>query len=111
MDDWREVDGILSGLNYAGGLLAQSAPYLAEAAVGGIAARGLMTGTRAALAGAQTAQAAQQARRALNIGSTVGAGVASYPSAVGDVLSAQREEGGEDLGSALPCLAACLTPH
>lgn len=105
VDDWREVGGIRSGANYVGGLLAQSAPYLAEAAVGGIAARTAMTGTRAALAGAQTAQAAQQARRALNLGSMGGAAAVSYPSAVGDVLSAQRDAGAapgeERLGSAM----------
>jgi len=101
VDDWRDVRGIGSGLNYVGGLAAQSLPYLAEAAVGGLAARGVMTGTRAALAAAQTPQAAAAARRALNIGSMAGAVGASYPSAVGDVLSNQRDEAGvENLGSA-----------
>ncbi|OYW94780.1 MAG: hypothetical protein B7Z13_03765, partial [Caulobacterales bacterium 32-67-6] len=93
VDDWRDVRGVGTGLNYVGGLLAQSAPYLAEAAVGGIAARAAMTGTRAALAGAQTVDAAQKARRALNLGSMAGAAAVSYPSAVGGVLSAQRDAG------------------
>lgn len=94
VDDWRDVDGIGSGLNYVGGLAAQSAPYLAESVVGGIAARGLMGGTRAALRGAQTVEAANAARKTLNVGSTIGGVAASYPSAVGDILSNQRDENG-----------------
>lgn len=94
VDDWRDVDGIGSGLNYVGGLAAQSAPYLAESLVGGIAARGLMGGTRAALRGAQSVEAANAARKTLNVGSTIGGVAASYPSAVGDILSNQRDENG-----------------
>lgn len=94
IDDWRDVGGIGSGLNYVGGLAAQSAPYLAESLVGGVAARGLMTGTRAALRGAQTVEAANAARKSLNVGSTIGGVAASYPSAVGDILSNQRDENG-----------------
>lgn len=106
VDDWRDVDGIGSGLNYVGGLAAQSLPYLGEAAVGGVVARGLMTGTRAALRGAQTLEAANAARKTLNLGSTAAAVAASYPSAVGDILSSQRDEieqsgqGEIDLGAA-----------
>lgn len=102
VDDWREVGGVGSGLNYVGGLAAQSLPYLGEALVGGLAARGLMSGTRATLAGAKTLEEANAARKALNLGSMVGGAVASYPSAVGDILSNQRDENGQtDLGSAL----------
>ncbi len=36
-------------VNYAGGLLANTAPYVAEAAAGGLVARGIMSGTRQAL--------------------------------------------------------------
>lgn len=106
VDDWRDVDGIGSGLNYVGGLAAQSLPYLGEAAAGGLVARGLMTGTRAAMRGAQTLEAANAARKTLNVGSTAGAVAASYPSAVGDILSNQRDEieqsgqGEIDLGAA-----------
>jgi len=102
VDDWREVDGVGSGLNYVGGLAAQSLPYMGEALVGGLAARGLMSGTRAALAGAKTLEEANAARKALNLGSMVGGAVASYPSAVGDILSNQRDENGQtNLGAAL----------
>lgn len=100
IEDWREVDGVGSGLNYLGGLAAQSLPYLGEAVAGGLAARGLMTGTRAALRGATTAEEVTAAGRRLGAGQTAGAVGASYPSAVGDILSAQRDSGGEDLGSA-----------
>lgn len=106
VDDWRDVDGIGSGLNYVGGLAAQSLPYLGEAAAGGLVARGLMTGTRAAMRGAQTLEAANAARKTLNMGSAAGAVAASYPSAVGDILSNQRDEieqsgqGEIDLGAA-----------
>lgn len=51
VDDWREVDGVGSGLNYLGGLAAQSLPYLGEAVAGGLVGRGLATGARAALRG------------------------------------------------------------
>lgn len=99
VDDFREVDGIGSGANYVGGLLAQSAPYLLESLTGGIVARGLMTGTKLALRGAETVEAANAARKTLNTGSLVGGAAASYPSAVGDILSNQRDENGtEDLG-------------
>jgi len=101
VDDWREVDGVGSGLNYLGGLAAQSLPYLGEAVVGGLAARGLATGARAALRGATTAEEAAAAGRRLGAIQTGGAVAASYPSAVGDILANQREAGGEDLGSAL----------
>ena len=101
IDDFRDVDGIGSAANYVGGLAAQSLPYLGEAFVGGLAARGLMTGTRAALRGAQSVEAANAARKTLNLGSTAAAAAASYPSAVGDILSNQRDENGTtDLGSA-----------
>lgn len=101
VDDWRDVNGVGSALNYVGGLAAQSLPYLGEAAVGGLVTRGLMSGTRAALSAAKTPEAAAAARRALNLGSMAGAAGASYPSAVADVLSSQRDEnGGENLLSA-----------
>lgn len=88
VDDWREVDGIGSGLNYLGGLGAQSLPYLGEAAVGAATGGLSLTGTAARFGlGRATAR-------------TAGAVAASYPSAVGDILSNQREAGGEDLGSA-----------
>lgn len=92
VDDWREVDGIGSGLNYLGGLASQSLPYLGEAAAGALTGGLALTGTAARL-GLSRAAASGAAR-------TTGAVAASYPSAVGDVLSAQRDAGGENLGSA-----------
>lgn len=83
ISSYKDVGGVRDALDYAGGLAIDSAPYLAEALVGGVsggssllARGGLGLASRAARAGA-------------------GAAVASYPSAVGDVLSAQREEGGK----------------
>jgi len=95
VDQWKDVHSVGDFANYAGGLAAQSLPYLGEAAVGGLAARGLMTGTRAAASAARelgmpaTVQAARLGRA-----STVGAVAASYPSAVGDILNNQREQAG-----------------
>lgn len=104
VDDWRQIgqsgNYVSDALNYAGGLAAQALPYMGEAVVGGMAARGLMSGARAALAGAKTAEEAVAAQRALALGQSAGAAVASYPSAVGDILSNQRDAGGENLGSA-----------
>ena len=78
---------------YVGGLTIDSAPYMAEAAVGGVAGRML-------IGGASTA-----ARVA---GSLAGAGAASYPSSLGDILSNQREQSGTtDLASA----AALAVPY
>ena len=94
--------------NWLGGLAIQSAPYAAEALGGGLVTRGIMSGTRAALAGAQTVEEAAAAKRALDIGSQAGAVAASYPSAVGDILGNQREQAGRtDLGSA----AALAVPY
>ena len=93
VDEWKNVHGVGDFGSYAKNLAIQSVPYAAEALVGGIAARGAMTGTRAALTAAETAgDVAAKAKRALNIGSEVGGVAASYPSAVGDVLSNQREQ-------------------
>lgn len=88
IEDWRDVTGVGSGLNYAGGLLAQSLPYAGEAAAGALTG-GLALGGTAARLGLTRAAA-----------STAGAVAAGYPSAVGDILSAQREAGGENLGAA-----------
>jgi hypothetical protein len=88
IEDWRDVTGVGSGLNYAGGLLAQSLPYAGEAIVGGLTG-GLALGGTAARMGLTRAAA-----------SSAGAVAASYPSAVGDILSSQREAGGENLGAA-----------
>lgn len=96
IDSYKDVSGVSSALNYAGGLLANTAPYLAEAAVGGLAARGLMSGTRQALNAAQVSgdvAAAARTQRALNVGSGAGVFGATYPSAVGDILQSQREAG------------------
>lgn len=104
IQSWEDVRGIGDVPSYLGELAIGSAPYMAEALTGGLAARGLMTGTRAALGAARTAgdvQAATAAARTLGAGQTAGAAVAAYPSAVGGILQAQREQAGEtDLGAA-----------
>ena len=88
ISDFRDVTGFGSGLNYAGGLAAQALPYLGEAAAGALTG-GLSLGGTAARMGFTRAAASQ-----------AGAVAAGYPSAVGDILSAQREAGGENLGAA-----------
>lgn len=99
-----EVQGLSDVPSYVGGLAIGSAPYMSEALGGGLAARGLMTGTRAALGTATAAGdavAAGRAARTLRAGQTVGGMAATYPSSVGEILQAQREQSGEaDLGSA-----------
>lgn len=93
VDDWREIDGVGSAANYLGGLAAQSLPYAGEAIVGGLTGGAGFAGTAARMG--LTGAAARTAAR------TAGATVASYPSAVGDILSNQRDQnGGEDLGMA-----------
>jgi len=108
VDEWKNVHGVGDFGSYAKNLAIQSVPYAAEALVGGLAARGAMTGTRAALSAAELAgdtAAVAKAKRALNIGSEVGGVAASYPSAVGDVLSNQREQSGETRGGVAAALA------
>ena len=101
VESWDDVHGVGDFANYAGGLAAQSLPYAGEALVGGIAARGLATGTRAALAAARTPEEIAAASRALGAYETAGGVAASYPSSVGDILGNQRQAGGEDFGTAL----------
>ena len=95
VDTWKDVKDVGDFGSYAKSLAIQSLPYAGEAVVGGLAARGLMSGTRAALTGAKTVEEAAAAKRALDIGSTAGGVAASYPSAVGDILSNQREQSGK----------------
>ena len=99
-----EVQGLADLPSYIGGLAIGSAPYALEALGGGLAARGLMAGTRAALGTATAAgdvAAARQAAGTLRAGQTAGGVAAAYPSAVGGILQAQREQAGEtDLGTA-----------
>ena len=97
IDTFADVQGVGDFGSYAKGLAIQSAPYLAEALVGGIGGRMAMSGTRAALAAAEASgdvAAAVRAKRALSLGSDAGVVAASYPSSVGDVLSNQREQSG-----------------
>jgi hypothetical protein len=101
---FEEVQGLSDVPSYLGGLAIGSAPYMVEALGGGLAARGLMTGTRAALGAATAggdAAAATRAAGTLRAGQTAGGVAAAYPSAVGGILQAQREQAGEtDLGTA-----------
>lgn len=88
IEDFRDVTGVGTGLNYIGGLAAQSLPYAGEAVVGALSGGTTLAGTAARIGLSRAA-----ARQA-------GAVAASYPSAVGDILSAQRDAGGENLSSA-----------
>ena len=111
IESYKDVNSVGTGINYATGLAIQSAPYLGEALAGGVIARGAMTGTRLALeeatvayrtaqasgdvaAAARAKQAVDAAEKSLSFGSSAGVVGASYPSAVGDVLSSQREQTG-----------------
>ena len=108
VDEWKNVHGVGDFGSYAKSMAIQSLPYAAEALVGGVAARGAMSGTRAALTAAKEAKdvaGIARAQRALNLGSEVGGVAASYPSAVGDVLSNQREQSGETRGGVAAALA------
>lgn len=108
VDEWKNVHGAGDFGSYAKSMAIQSLPYAAEALVGGVAARGAMSGTRAALTAAKEAKdvaGVARAQRALNLGSEVGGVAASYPSAVGDVLSNQREQSGETRGGVAAALA------
>ena len=104
IESFRDIGGVGDALDYAVGLGIQSAPYLGEALVGGLGARAAMGGTRAALGAATQAGDAVAAARAANrirAGQTIGGTTATYPSAVGDILSNQREQADvTDLGSA-----------
>jgi hypothetical protein len=84
VDSWENVRGVGDFGSYAKGLAIQSLPYAAEALVGGVAGRAIGGTARAALAGGTAA---------------------SYPSAVGDVLSNQREQSGETRGGVAAALA------
>lgn len=105
---YKDVDGVGDALDYVGGLAVDSAPYIAESLVGGLAVRGLSTGLRgtiaagrAADASADAVRAGQAASKALATRATLGGVAASYPSAVGDILQSQRDETGTtDLGMA-----------
>jgi hypothetical protein len=91
--NWDEITGPSSAAKYVGGLALDSAPYVAEAAAGGLAGR-LIIG------GAETLSAAELAARASRA-SVAGGVAASYPSSVGDILQNQREQAGTtDLSSA-----------
>ncbi len=87
-----DAEGVGGTLAWLGGQAVNSAPYFAEAALGGVAGR--------ALGGA-----AGVARGAAG---TAGAVLAGYPSAVGDVLNNQFEQKGY---SDLPSAAALGVPY
>lgn len=104
VDNWRDIGGVGDAANWVGGLAVDSLPYIGEAVVGGLVGRGLAVGARAAgsAAGEMGMVAAQRgAARQATTAAAVGGAVASYPSAMGDILSNQREEAGSiDLLSA-----------
>lgn len=100
ISSYKDVGSFGDAADYVGGLAVDSLPYLAEAAVGGLAGRAILGPAQLAL------RANPAARGVLGLtrsgASTAGAIGASYPSAVGDILQNQREAGnGEtDLGMA-----------
>ena len=105
INSFEQVQGVGDLPSYVGGLAIQSLPYVGEALVGGLAARGLMSGTRAAATAARAAGdtgALTAATRQLGAGQIGGAVTAAYPSSVADILQNQREQSGgtTDLGSA-----------
>ena len=104
INSFDQVKGVGDLPSYVGGLAIQSLPYVGEALVGGLAARGLMSGTRAAATAARAAgdkSALTAATRQLGAGQIGGAVTAAYPSSVADILQNQREQAGTtDLGSA-----------
>ena len=65
VDTWKDVKDVGDFGSYAKSLAIQSLPYAGEAVVGGLAARGLMSGTRAALASAKTVEEAAAAKKDL----------------------------------------------
>lgn len=98
VDSYKDIDSVGSFGNYAVGLGIQSLPYIGESVVGGLAARGAMTGTRAALKAADSAgdvAGVAKAARNMRLGTGAGAVAASYPSSVGDILSSQRDQNPE----------------
>ena len=99
IDSIKDVHGLGDFANYAGGGLAQMLPYAAEAAVGGLAVRGLSTGLRGAMAlgraegaTAEAVQAAAAAQKAMSNRALAGGVAASYPSSVADILGNQRDQ-------------------
>ena len=92
ISSYKDINGVGDFFNYAGGLAVDSFPYAGEALVGGLTGGVGLAGTAARMGLSRAA-----AR-------TAGAVGASYPSAVGDILSNQREQnpGAEtNLGSAM----------
>ncbi len=97
VSSYKDVGSVGDAANYLGGLAVDSAPYLAEAAVGGLVGRGLAFGARAAGSAArEMGMVAAERGAATQVGryGLAGGAVASYPSSVGDVLNSQREETG-----------------
>ena len=83
IESYKDVGGVGDALDYVGGLAVQSVPYVAEVFAGGLAGRALVGGTRLGLSALGR-----------NVASGTGAVAASYPSAAGEILQAQREQSG-----------------
>jgi hypothetical protein len=88
VDSYKDVDWTSPSSigNYGAGLAIQSLPYLGEAAVGGGVGSFALRGAGLAARGSRMA-------------ATAGAVAAGYPSAVGDILSNQRDQTGETDGA------------
>jgi len=110
VDNWDDVNSAGDLGSFIKSQAISSLPYMGEMIAGGVVARGLSAGARG-LASAGRAEGATQAavqagraaEKSLALRGTVGGVAASYPSAVGDILSSQREansDGPTDLLSA-----------
>lgn len=115
IDSYKDVTSLRSGANYLGGLAASSLPYAAEAVVGGVAGRAISGAAKAAQVATEALEVAKasgnvaeianatakvaSATKLAELSGMAGATAASYPSAVGDILSNQREQNGKTDGA------------
>ena len=109
VSSYKDVNSVGTGLNYLGGLAVDSLPYLGEAAVGGLAMRGASVGLRAGVSAAKEmgmVDVAAQGTRQLATRSNIAGAAASYPSAVGDILSNQREQIEQNGGGQIDLMSA-----
>ncbi len=89
VNEWSQVNVARNGwgdvVNYGSGLIIGTVPVLAEAALGGIVGRGMVTAGRALASSAQ----------AIQLGGTVGMLQATTLPSLGSILDAQRDQAGQ----------------
>jgi hypothetical protein len=83
IQSYKDIGGVGDAFQFAGEKIVESLPYAAEAAIGGLAGRALVKGTRLGLTATGR-----------NVASGAGVFTASYPSSAGSILQAQREQSG-----------------